>query len=389
MQRQHFSRPVKFLALAASVATVFFNLGFLNLKSSAADPQTLSQASSSYSWSFPADHGSHTKYQTEWWYYTGQLYAKDARPFQDKPRYGFQLTFFRRADPKSGGAKSEYMAHATITDIAGQKTHFSSRLGGGDLGLARVDSHSLSAASGDWSVEQIGERLAIRLSAPLHDSAALTSLALISETLPDRWFHGVNGFSQKASCATCASMYYSLPRIAVTAKLGLGASAQELRGVAWMDHEFMTNSLSQTQTGWDWLGIMLRDGRNLMVFRLRDNKGETDFASGTILSVAEGSKALKGDQFSLKPIEYWTSAKTNARYPVVWRLIVESEGIDLVLKARVPDSEIGHTASDLSVNKGAERIVYWEGPVASSDESALGYLEMTGYQAPIAGFSGN
>jgi predicted secreted hydrolase len=151
----------------------------------------------------------------------------------------------------------------------------------------------------------------------------------------------------------------------------------------------MTNSLSQTQTGWDWLGIMLRDGRNLMVFRLRDNKGETDFASGTILSVAEGSKALKGDQFSLKPIEYWTSAKTSARYPVVWRLIVESEGIDLVLKARVPDSEIGHTASDLSVNKGAERIVYWEGPVASSDESALGYLEMTGYQAPIAGFSGN
>src|SRR5215210_6959597 len=39
---------------------------------------------------FPADHGPHPAYQTEWWYYTGNLVAENGRAF------GFQLTFFRR-----------------------------------------------------------------------------------------------------------------------------------------------------------------------------------------------------------------------------------------------------------------------------------------------------
>ena len=42
--------------------------------------------------SFPRDEGPHPTYQTEWWYYTGNLAtAAEGR------RFGFQLTFFRRA----------------------------------------------------------------------------------------------------------------------------------------------------------------------------------------------------------------------------------------------------------------------------------------------------
>src|SRR5262245_23573747 len=40
---------------------------------------------------FPRDHGPHSEYATEWWYYTGNLDADDGRHF------GFQLTFFRSA----------------------------------------------------------------------------------------------------------------------------------------------------------------------------------------------------------------------------------------------------------------------------------------------------
>jgi predicted secreted hydrolase len=43
------------------------------------------------SFSFPLDHGPHDEYQTEWWYYTGNLSSADGRKF------GYQLTFFRRA----------------------------------------------------------------------------------------------------------------------------------------------------------------------------------------------------------------------------------------------------------------------------------------------------
>ena len=40
---------------------------------------------------FPADHGPHPGFRTEWWYYTGNLTAEDGREF------GYQLTFFRSA----------------------------------------------------------------------------------------------------------------------------------------------------------------------------------------------------------------------------------------------------------------------------------------------------
>ncbi len=39
---------------------------------------------------FPRDLGAHDDYQTEWWYYTGNLATTTGRPF------GFQLTIFRR-----------------------------------------------------------------------------------------------------------------------------------------------------------------------------------------------------------------------------------------------------------------------------------------------------
>ena len=39
---------------------------------------------------FPADHGAHPQFRTEWWYVTG--YAGDGNL---EAAYGFQVTFFR------------------------------------------------------------------------------------------------------------------------------------------------------------------------------------------------------------------------------------------------------------------------------------------------------
>ena len=51
---------------------------------------------------FPRDLGPHDDYQTEWWYYTGNLATADGRPF------GFQFTIFRRAlVPK--GLETEFL----------------------------------------------------------------------------------------------------------------------------------------------------------------------------------------------------------------------------------------------------------------------------------------
>ena len=343
-----------------------------------------------YVWSFPRDHGSHPLYQTEWWYYTGQLYAPGKEPFRDAPEYGFQLTFFRRSE-RSGDAihsdaiHSEYMAHAALTDIASGRTYFSSRRGGGALGLAETANDSLGARSGDWTVDPIGRQVVLRFSVGSSTSGNSQPLEvrILTAELPPVWRQGEDGVSQKARCDGCASMYYSLPRISLQGRVVADGLSRDLNGIAWMDHEFMTNSLGTAQVGWDWFGLMLKDGRSIMLFQLRNAAGGVDFASGGVQQ-GERSRMLVKEEFSLTPIRSWRSPIRGAQYPIEWRVSIPKEGIDTVVRARVPGCEVGDPPTSGSADSGS--IQYWEGPVAAADESIMGYLEMTGYAGKIAPF---
>jgi predicted secreted hydrolase len=142
-----------------------------------------------------------------------------------------------------------------------------------------------------------------------------------------------------------------------------------------MDHEFMSNSLAPDQVGWDWMGLMLKDGRNVTVFRLRGANGATSYASATIQREGQ-SLSVRGDEVILTPGNVWVSPTTGARYPLEWRVQISAYDIDLVVRARVKGCEVGEGASELEPR-------YWEGPVAADGESAIGYLEMTGYAGKI------
>ncbi len=73
-----------------------------------------------YRYEFPRDHFNHPDFQTEWWYYTGNLKSADGR------RFGFELTFFRQAisrDPARNSAwdvRDLYLAHLALSDQSGR-----------------------------------------------------------------------------------------------------------------------------------------------------------------------------------------------------------------------------------------------------------------------------
>ena len=86
---------------------------------------------------FPRDLGPHNDYQTEWWYYTGNLQTESGRDF------GYQLTFFRRAlTPEVAAGDSSwrsnqiYLAHFTVSDIADGGFYPAERFSRGSAGLA-------------------------------------------------------------------------------------------------------------------------------------------------------------------------------------------------------------------------------------------------------------
>src|ERR1700676_4427936 len=70
-----------------------------------------------YRYEFPRDHFNHPDFQTEWWYYTGNLKTSDGR------RFGFELTFFRQAvtrvPSKSAvwDVRDIYFAHLALSDL--------------------------------------------------------------------------------------------------------------------------------------------------------------------------------------------------------------------------------------------------------------------------------
>src|SRR6202171_4633886 len=87
-----------------------------------------------YRYEFPRDHFNHPDFQTEWWYYTGNLHTADGR------RFGFELTFFREAVSRdltkvaAWEVQDLYLAHLALSDLsggqvfhAGSITRFSAR----------------------------------------------------------------------------------------------------------------------------------------------------------------------------------------------------------------------------------------------------------------------
>jgi predicted secreted hydrolase len=157
-----------------------------------------------------------------------------------------------------------------------------------------------------------------------------------------------------------------------------------------MDHEFMSNTLSANQVGWDWFGLMFKDGRNLMVFSVRGVDGASVYRSASLQrgvagEVGSSEVASSSSEVRVTPSDKRKVGANGVSYPLEWRIEVARWGIDVVVRARVSECEVG--GAEVNISSSADRSNleprYWEGPVASEDEGVIGYLEMTGYAGRV------
>jgi predicted secreted hydrolase len=322
---------------------------------------------------FPADHGPHPEFRTEWWYYTGNVAADDGRPF------AFQLTFFRIALTPQAPARVSawasnqvYMAHFAVSDIAEDRFHAAERFSREALGMAGAQPAPFRVWLGDWQAGAADGNPAQRLAAK--DGGYAIDLRLGEAKAPV--LNGDAGLSQKSAGAGNASYYYSVPRVAVAGRLSTPAGAWQVRGSAWFDREWSSSALAADQAGWDWFALQLSDGRDLMIYQLRARDGSVDAHSAGTLVEADGrARALAAADFTVEPLDYWRSPRDGARYPSRWRLRVPDAGIDLQVTPAIADQEI-----NLAFR-------YWEGASRASGTSAAapvtghGHVELTGYAA--------
>jgi len=330
-----------------------------------------------YHYEFPRDHFNHPDFQTEWWYYTGNLKSADGRSF------GFELTFFRRAvsrDPANAGAwevQDLYLAHLALSDLDGGKFYHAERTNRSGPGIAGVNQPLGRIWNGNWQIQWHGNDQQLDAIDPRFQ----LYFALHSEKPPI--IHGENGVSQKADGPGRASHYISLTRLATSGSIDLGTKKLEVTGISWMDHEFFTHQLNSNQTGWDWLSLQLDDHTELMLFHLRRKDGSIDsYSAGTYVDANGKTTHLQSSDFKLEPVgEKWLSAVTGASYPIRWKISIPELGLELEAKTPLASQELTGN-STLSPN-------YWEGAIILTGTrkaqplSGAGYLEMTGYDHPV------
>ena len=335
----------------------------------ATDMTPFARATDPNGMSFPDAFGPHPDYQTEWWYYTGNLESDTGR------RFGYQFTIFRRsivrdmADRASALApQSLYMAHLALTDAGANRFYAYERFQRGAGGLAGAQAQPYEVWLDEWEVRELPDgRYELRA------GEGEIALAFTLRALKPPARQGINGLSAKSSEPGNASYYYSQTRLETTGTITVGGTAFAVSGLSWKDHEYGTSALAANATGWDWFSLQLSDGRELMFFYVRTEEGFDPASSGSLV-LADGTvRPLSADQVQSEVLGQWVSPTSGTPYPAGWRLTIPSERLDLTLTPLIPNQELNVST------------IYWEGAVqieGSADGqpiSGSGYIELTGY----------
>ncbi len=337
-------------------------------------------ATPSYDWSFPRDHWAHDDYRTEWWYFTGPRESA----LGPKKEFAYQFTFFRvgllhdeSTLDSNWAATHLVMGHAAVIDLTTGRRFFSevryrevpflagfAQFPERQIGWCRGPAGTKELWTLDWNGsgfdfsandgdQNVGFRLSTKASKPLV-------------------LHGPNGFSQKSEEPGSASQYYSFTRLETVGELKVAGVETQVRGTSWMDKEFSSSHLRKNQIGWDWFSLSLEDGRDFMLYLMRDEDGTVDFASGTVVYDNGTTRFLKEEDFTVEPLQFWTSSETRARYPIRWKVAIPSEGVEFDIRPLYENQE--------NKSRLPGGVHYWEGSVLIEGMiEGRGFVELTGY----------
>ena len=332
---------------------------------SGAGTEGFKRADSQREFHFPEDFGPHPGYQTEWWYYTGNLSAEDGREF------GYQLTFFRRSlsphkiERESKWAANQiYFAHFALTDVESGQFYSNEKWSRGAAGLAGSQSDPFQVWIDNWSIK--GDEKQIHLIA--EDGQLSINLNLKSGK--PLVLQGDKGLSQKSGEAGNASYYFSQTRLKSAGTIAIDGQHFEVSGLSWLDREWSTSALGENQEGWDWFSIQLDDGREIMLYQLRLKGGGIDtYSSGSVIEKDGSVEQLTAGDFEIEPLDTWKSPERGIVYPSKWRI-------------NIPDYNLEMTVTPLLNNQELLlSFTYWEGAVKVTGDglSGKGYVELTGY----------
>lgn len=168
--------------------------------------------------------------------------------------------------------------------------------------------------------------------------------------------------------------YYSFTRNMVNGKIKTDTGTENVSGAGWFDHQWGRDYSLVKGAGWNWFGLMLSDGRELLVNEMTPGKAMANMIEkdGTIRFTRE---------VSFKKVRSWKSLRTNAKYPVEWEIIIPEFNIRLYVAADFPNQEMLIIGPIQAIWEGAVTVKGVE-VLPDGRKQALagkGFMELVGY----------
>jgi predicted secreted hydrolase len=292
----------------------------------------------------PADDAVHDA-GVEWWYWTGHLQGPDGGWF------GFEEVFFSF---NQGGVQAQ-MVQSALTDVG-----------------AGTFQHAVSEGIGAPANTPNGFNLTLNgvtaLGGGGHDQLhALPGDASVDLTLdqakPALLEYGT-GYKTYSDGDT---YYYSRPLLHAQGTITRGAETIPVTGQAWFDHQW-GNLAKVVNDGWEWFGIQLDDGREMMInVPLTNGAPGAGAAEGTLMTPGCATVVLKPGDVTVTSSGTWTSPDSKCTYPMGWH--VTTGDIDVTITPLVADQELPDSQP-----------IYWEGASSvSGTVSGRAYVELNGF----------
>ena len=175
-----------------------------------------------------------------------------------------------------------------------------------------------------------------------------------------------------------AMTYATYPRLEITGAV----EGEEVKGVGWMDHQWgdgggwlITQPKDGKLLGWDWLGINLDEGTDILVMVHREMQNMQPAGQFAMIRRRDADPALC-QNFTLKPLRHWESKRTRIRYPVSWQLEIPEFDLSVTFSPLLDDQEINVFGLIRAIWEGAGTV---SGTVGGEPVSGRARLELYGY----------
>jgi predicted secreted hydrolase len=311
--------------------------------------------------------------QSQSWRFMGQLKTAKGRSF------GFQLSFqdrhtqndFFGAIPTRWLTPRSFASHFVITDpmnAESDKTFRFWQRGGlfsNEQGFAADDRFHVGIEG--WHSYRREDGIIV-----LDAAASGDSLHLELQPLKPLAYHGQSGYAQRDGNPENAAFYCSYTRMQASGWLLIDGRLEDVSGHAWMDHEKFTQKAAAQDDTQDIISLQFSSGEELMLSFVNSKEGEMNrFSSGSWIDKQGTIKHLIREDLKTENLEHWISPKTGARYPIKRHIAIETLGLDLLLRAPLPNQEVDATRTNI--------VSTWQGMVSAQARLKENEVEATGF----------